>query len=34
MAVTPVAVGRGLRGLGLHVSTWRKLQRLTTTQVA
>lgn len=34
MVVTPVAVGRGLRELGLHVSTWRKLQRLTTTQVA
>jgi transcriptional regulator with XRE-family HTH domain len=34
MAVTPVAVGRGLRELGLHVSTWRKLQRLTTTLVA
>jgi transcriptional regulator with XRE-family HTH domain len=34
MAVTPIAVGRGLRELGLHASTWRKLQRLTTTQVA
>jgi len=34
MAVTPIAVSRGLRELGRHVSTWRKLQRLTTTQVA
>lgn len=34
MTVTPIAVGRGLRELGRHVSTWRKLQRLTTTQVA
>jgi transcriptional regulator with XRE-family HTH domain len=30
----PLAVGRGLRVLGEHVSTWRKLQRLTAAQVA
>jgi transcriptional regulator with XRE-family HTH domain len=33
-SVTPLAVGRGLRVLGEHVSTWRKLQRLTAAQVA
>src|SRR5215469_10468597 len=33
-AVTPLAVGRGLRLLGEHLSTWRKLQRLTAAQVA
>jgi transcriptional regulator with XRE-family HTH domain len=32
--VTPHAVGRGSRVLGEHVSTWRKLQRLTAAQVA
>ena len=26
---TPLAVSRGLRVLGTHVSNWRKLQRLT-----
>jgi transcriptional regulator with XRE-family HTH domain len=30
----PLAVGRGLRVLGEHVSAWRKLQRLTAAQVA
>lgn len=30
----PIAVARGLHGLGVHLSTWRKLQRLTTTAVA
>jgi len=34
MAVTPIAVGRGLRELGAHVLTWRKLQRLTANEVA
>jgi transcriptional regulator with XRE-family HTH domain len=34
MAVMPIAVGRGLHELGLPASIWRKLQRLTTTQVA
>lgn len=33
-SITPLAVGRGLRLLGDHVSTWRKLQRLTAAQVA
>jgi transcriptional regulator with XRE-family HTH domain len=33
-SVTPLAVGRGLRVLGEHVSAWRKLQRLTAAQVA
>jgi transcriptional regulator with XRE-family HTH domain len=33
-SITPLAVGRGLRVLGEHVSTWRKLQRLTAAQVA
>ncbi|MGH3164902.1 MAG: helix-turn-helix domain-containing protein [Trebonia sp.] len=32
--VTPLAVARALRVLGEHVSNWRKLQRLTTAQVA
>lgn len=32
--VTPFAVSRALRVLGAHVSDWRKLQRLTTAQVA
>lgn len=32
--VTPLAVTRALRGLGTHVSDWRKLQRLTAAQVA
>ena len=31
---TPLAVSRGLRVLGTHVSNWRKLQRLTAAQVA
>jgi transcriptional regulator with XRE-family HTH domain len=30
----PPAVRRGLRMLGDHVSTWRRLQRLTASQVA
>jgi transcriptional regulator with XRE-family HTH domain len=30
----PISVARGLHDLGLHLSTWRKLQRLTTTAVA
>jgi transcriptional regulator with XRE-family HTH domain len=33
-SMTPLAVGRGLRVLGEHVSTWRKLNRLTAAQVA
>lgn len=33
-SVVPLAVGRGLRVLGEHVSTWRKLQRLTAAQLA
>jgi transcriptional regulator with XRE-family HTH domain len=33
-AVVPLAVARALRVLGTHVSDWRKLQRLTTAQVA
>ena len=33
-SVVPLAVARGLRVLGEHVSTWRKLQRLTAAQVA
>jgi transcriptional regulator with XRE-family HTH domain len=33
-SVVPLAVERGLRVLGEHVSTWRKLQRLTAAQVA
>jgi transcriptional regulator with XRE-family HTH domain len=33
-SVVPLAVLRGLRVLGEHVSTWRKLQRLTAAQVA
>ena len=32
--VTPLAVERALRVLGEHVSNWRKLNRLTTAQVA
>jgi transcriptional regulator with XRE-family HTH domain len=32
--VTPLAVSRALRALGIHVSDWRKLQRLTAAQVA
>jgi transcriptional regulator with XRE-family HTH domain len=32
--VTPLAVERALRILGEHVSNWRKLNRLTTAQVA
>jgi transcriptional regulator with XRE-family HTH domain len=32
--VVPLAVARALRVLGTHVSDWRKLQRLTTAQVA
>jgi transcriptional regulator with XRE-family HTH domain len=32
--VTPLAVDRALRVLGEHVSTWRKLNRLTAAQVA
>jgi transcriptional regulator with XRE-family HTH domain len=32
--VTPLAVTRALRVLGTHVSNWRKLQRLTASQVA
>jgi len=32
--VVPLAVVRALRVLGTHVSDWRKLQRLTTAQVA
>jgi transcriptional regulator with XRE-family HTH domain len=32
--VTPLAVERGLRILGEHVSNWRKLNRLTAAQVA
>jgi transcriptional regulator with XRE-family HTH domain len=32
--VTPLAVERALRVLGGHVSTWRKLNRLTAAQVA
>jgi transcriptional regulator with XRE-family HTH domain len=32
--IIPLAVGRGLRVLGDHVSTSRKLQRLTAAQVA
>ena len=32
--VTPIPVGRALRVLGEHVSTWRKLNRLTAAQVA
>src|SRR5216683_8360415 len=34
MTVTPLAVTRSLRVLGTHVSNWRKLQRLTTAQLA
>ena len=34
VGVTPRAVKHGLRELGVHVSTWRKLQRLTMAQVA
>jgi transcriptional regulator with XRE-family HTH domain len=33
-ALTPLAVARGLRLMGTHVSNWRKLQRLTAAQVA
>lgn len=33
-STVPLAVARGLRVLGAHVSTWRKLQRLTAAQVA
>lgn len=32
--MTPISVGRALRVLGEHVSTWRKLNRLTAAQVA
>jgi transcriptional regulator with XRE-family HTH domain len=32
--VTPLAVERGLRILGEHVSNWRKLNRLTAAQVS
>jgi transcriptional regulator with XRE-family HTH domain len=32
--VMPIPVGRALRLLGEHVSTWRKLNRLTAAQVA
>ena len=32
--VTPIPVQRALRVLGEHVSTWRKLNRLTAAQVA
>jgi len=32
--VVPIPVGRALRVLGEHVSTWRKLNRLTAAQVA
>lgn len=32
--VTPLSVARSLRLLGEHVSTWRKLNRLTAAQVA
>jgi transcriptional regulator with XRE-family HTH domain len=32
--VTPLSVARSLRVLGTHVSTWRKLNRLTAAQVA
>jgi transcriptional regulator with XRE-family HTH domain len=32
--VTPIPVRRALRVLGEHVSTWRKLNRLTAAQVA
>jgi transcriptional regulator with XRE-family HTH domain len=33
-SVTPLAVSRALRTLGTHISSWRKLQRLTAAQVA
>src|ERR1700689_5925958 len=33
-SITPLAVGRGLRLLGEHISTWRKLNQLTAAQVA
>lgn len=32
--ITPIPVARALRLLGEHVSTWRKLNRLTAAQVA
>jgi transcriptional regulator with XRE-family HTH domain len=32
--VTPLSVARSLRVLGTHVSTWRKLNRVTAAQVA
>jgi transcriptional regulator with XRE-family HTH domain len=32
--ITPIPVRRALRVLGEHVSTWRKLNRLTAAQVA
>jgi DNA-binding XRE family transcriptional regulator len=32
--VVPLSVARSLRALGTHVSTWRKLNRLTAAQVA
>lgn len=32
--IPPLAVARALRVLGEHVSSWRKLQRLTAAQVA
>jgi transcriptional regulator with XRE-family HTH domain len=32
--IAPLAVSRNLRELGEHVSTWRKLQRLSTAVVA
>lgn len=33
-ALTPVAVTRGLRDIGEHIRTWRKLRGLTVEQVA
>ncbi|HEY2577750.1 MAG TPA: helix-turn-helix transcriptional regulator [Streptosporangiaceae bacterium] len=32
--VTPLAVTRSLRQMGTHIATWRKLQRITTAQLA
>src|ERR1700689_5148612 len=32
--VTPLAVTRALRALGMHIGNWRKLQRLTAAEVA
>lgn len=31
---TPIPVSRGLRQLGVHVATWRKLLRLTSAELA